>query len=600
MTTLVKLTLKQLELDAQNQRRVFDEKALEGLAQSIASQGLIVPLVVRASSGNKFSVIDGKRRFLALQMLAKQKKITGDHEVFCILREDLNLQDTAAGAISLAANVVREPMNPADEVRAFVELRDKGKKTPADIAAAFGISHQRVRQRLALGELSPRVLGALRDGKIDPELAAAFTATGDHDLQDKVLGSILKQTWGRNPDAVRNQLREGAISASSQLGQFVGREAYENAGGKVRHDLFDNAVTFDDRALVHRLAVEKWKAKADELKAAGWSWVAFLGEEGVPSDASYQWPRIYPGAVSYTKEQKKRLAELEKKDELSEEEDDEVEAIQAAAQAARFTEAQRKKSGVLIDPERASLVYGVQKPSDKKAEVKAANKKQGKVGANAPVSNTLLDDLAACMCGGVQMAVAEDPELAEAVLIATLLPEASEVSDKAFVHFRHDGPLSISGSTFRSEVDGNEGHKAFQKSAETLLQKAPKGFPKIVEWVRQKKPAERKQLLAHVVAAFVVSERGMQSNYSAAKEGVPALIKLANPDMRKWWKPTKHDMMARFSREQLIGFMKEIAPKSKDDWSKAKKAELVKAVAKAAEAAQWLPKELRTDAYKTK
>jgi ParB family chromosome partitioning protein len=585
MTELVMLTLKQLELDKQNQRLTYDQKGIEALAASIKAQGLIVPLVVRQGSKDRYSVVDGKRRFLALQELNDPAL-----KVACVVREDLNLQDGMTAAVSLAANVVREPMNPADEVRAFVHLRDVSKKTPPEIAALFGITHQRVRQRLAIGETSPLVVDALRQGAIAPDVAAAFTASSDHKAQEEVLKSLTQQTWGRTAENVRNALRRDAITGTSALAKIVGRKAYEKAGGKVRHDLFDNVLTFEDAGLLRRLANEKFAKVAARLKAQGWSWVAFKGDEGIPDDASYSWPSEVPsGPLKLSKEKQKRLDALEEKDELSDDEDQEASQIREDAMAERYTKAQRAKCGVLIDPERGQMRYGIMKPSDKKAELKKEAKAKAKKGNGhaPPLSNSLADDLADCLAGGVQMSLAEQPGLAEAVLIAQL------ILNQRPVEWGNDakGPLSLRGAVFDSELPENLGHKDFAASFKALLKDAPmKGyFEPLVDWVLKRKPAVRAALLAHCAAIYVRSTRG----YHGGGKDAEQLVKLVKPKMARWWKPTQHDQLQRFSREQLIAFMKEVAPKSKDDWSKQKRAVLAKAVAKAAEPSGWVPKELR-------
>src|SRR5690606_37140257 len=88
------------------------------------------------------------------------------------------------------ANIVRAPMHPVDEYEAFAELVGEGMAIE-DIAARYAMAEKAVRQRLALGGLSPKVRAAWRDGHLAAEAAMHFTkaAIGE---QEKVLARLLK------------------------------------------------------------------------------------------------------------------------------------------------------------------------------------------------------------------------------------------------------------------------------------------------------------------------------------------------------------------------------------------------------------------------
>jgi ParB family chromosome partitioning protein len=113
-----------------NVRQTEPDKNIDELAASIASHGLLQSLVVRKDKRGKYAVIAGQRRLLALQSLAKNGRIEIAKPIPCAVID----ADADADEISLAENVQREAMHPADEFDAFKALVDKG--TPvADIAA---------------------------------------------------------------------------------------------------------------------------------------------------------------------------------------------------------------------------------------------------------------------------------------------------------------------------------------------------------------------------------------------------------------------------------------------------------------------------------
>jgi ParB family transcriptional regulator, chromosome partitioning protein len=171
----------------------------------------------------------------------------------------------------LAENTIRAAMRPVDEFLAMAALIDSG-ATIEDVASRFGTTERHVRQRLRLGKLAPELLDAFRAGDINLETVTAFTLGADHAAQL----AVWKQLKGNSyisPHRVRHLLTETAIALDSDLGMFVGAEAYKAAGGTITHDLFssDEEGFMDDAALVRRLAIEKLEAKAEELRPK-WAW----------------------------------------------------------------------------------------------------------------------------------------------------------------------------------------------------------------------------------------------------------------------------------------------------------------------------------------
>lgn len=104
------------------------------LAASIARIGLLQNLVVILSAdGEQYEVVAGDRRLTALKLLAKKKRIAADFEVPCLL-----VPDASARTVSLAENLLREQMHPADQFEAFAALVKEGRPIE-DIAADFGV-----------------------------------------------------------------------------------------------------------------------------------------------------------------------------------------------------------------------------------------------------------------------------------------------------------------------------------------------------------------------------------------------------------------------------------------------------------------------------
>ena len=167
MTDTTSIPLNKLTAWDGNVRKTAGaDTALAELAASIAAHGLLQSLVVRNGKKGRFAVVAGGRRLAALLQLAEAGKIAADYAVPCQVVAD----DADATEISLAENAVREQMHPADEFEAFRDLSDKGMPA-ADVAARFGVTEAVVSKRLKLARVSPVILTAYRDGKLDLAVA---------------------------------------------------------------------------------------------------------------------------------------------------------------------------------------------------------------------------------------------------------------------------------------------------------------------------------------------------------------------------------------------------------------------------------------------
>jgi len=174
------IPLNQLVRSSSNVRKTGVSVGIEELAASIAAHGLLQNLQVRPCAKGKFEVVAGGRRFAALSLLAKQKKLDKNADIACHV---LDTED--AGEISLVENTLRLPMHPADQFEAFHALTLRGKGME-EIAARFGVSVAVVRQRLKLAGVSPRLMQLYREDELSLDQLMAFTVTDDHAAQETV------------------------------------------------------------------------------------------------------------------------------------------------------------------------------------------------------------------------------------------------------------------------------------------------------------------------------------------------------------------------------------------------------------------------------
>jgi ParB family chromosome partitioning protein len=283
MASVQKITLSasrdipfnKLVLSQANVRRVKAGVSVEELADDIARRTLLQSLSVRPvldAEGNEtgmFEVPAGGRRYRALELLVKQKRMNKTQPVPCVVRTGGLAEED-----SLAENVQREPLHPLDQFRAFQTLREKG-LSEEDIAARFFVSATVVKQRLKLAAVSPKLLDVYAADGMTLEQLMAFTVTNDQARQEQVWDQL---SYGCNtePYNIRRHLTEGAVRATDRRALFVGVEAYEAPGGTLTRDLFeqDDGAWLQDPALLDRLVIEKLKAEAETLRTEGWKWIS--------------------------------------------------------------------------------------------------------------------------------------------------------------------------------------------------------------------------------------------------------------------------------------------------------------------------------------
>ncbi len=142
------------------------QESLQDLADSIAAQGVVQPIVVRSIGENRYEIIAGERRWRAAQM-------AGLHEIPAVLRE---VDDRSAIAIALIENIQRENLNPLEEARALERLIREFELTHEQAAEAVGRSRAAVSNILRLLDLDDSVKGMLERGEIEMGHARALLA----------------------------------------------------------------------------------------------------------------------------------------------------------------------------------------------------------------------------------------------------------------------------------------------------------------------------------------------------------------------------------------------------------------------------------------
>lgn len=151
-------------------REVFDEDALQSLAESIRHHGIVEPLVVRpGQAGHTYQLIAGERRLRAA-------KLAGLAEVPVIVRE---VSDQEARILTLLENLQRVDLNPIEEARSMDALRTEANLTLEQLADTLGRPRSSVSNSLRLLGLAPEIQQSLAEKQLTPGHAKLLGGLAD-------------------------------------------------------------------------------------------------------------------------------------------------------------------------------------------------------------------------------------------------------------------------------------------------------------------------------------------------------------------------------------------------------------------------------------
>jgi ParB family chromosome partitioning protein len=179
---LTDLNINSLKPGVYQPRKDMEVEALEELAASIESQGIIQPIVVRQVESDKFEIIAGERRWRAARK-------AGLKQVPCVVK---NVEDRAAIAMALIENIQREDLNVIEEAQALDRLQVEFKLTHQQVAEVIGKSRTTVSNLLRLNQLEDDVKSLVADKKIEMGHARALLALQD-EQQVEVAQQVAKK-----------------------------------------------------------------------------------------------------------------------------------------------------------------------------------------------------------------------------------------------------------------------------------------------------------------------------------------------------------------------------------------------------------------------
>lgn len=593
-------------------------KGIKSLAGTIASQGLLMNLILHVESvvGNEtyYGVAVGYRRRSALEVLLESGIISSDYMVKAII-----LNDTDALFASVTENNDREDMHPSDLIGAFTLFVERGHSV-ADIALKFGYTSRYVNQMLKLSSMAPKLIDLLSEDKISVEQLQALAICDNHEKQ--VLA--WNNSWNKDPASLRRSILEDEkeVKKSDTL-RFIGKDAYENAGGEIRHDLFsmdqDDGGYIKNPLLMDSLAIQKLERLALEVaEKEGWNWsigqlrLDQYGDDkkrfDFPSRVNHELIKLNESQEnsvnkltikidnakslleSYQQEEQRDFSKIRK---LESSLSDLVEKRDDIYTLASYTDEYRAERGVIAYLDyRGNVVYlrGVMKLSDKAIkEKKSVNVAiDGTVTPVTQVSAALARSLSSERTLAVSAELTSHPLVALALLVHRL-------AITVFAGTYHSSPVSCqlqnrTNEMIRNAPDSEDG-RAAQVLSETRLRLEsllPQGWEDDFTTLTTLSMEELLNIQAYCVAT---SLDGLVSQYTPGKvSSLESLEQTLNFKATKYWKPTSANFWKRLDKESMYDQLTQAGIEvNKDEFLALKKSDAAKRAEMLITDIEWLP-----------
>ena len=551
-----------LVAEPKNVRKKCTQSGLESLADNIAAEGILQNLIVRKLDDGQFAVVGGERRRQALNILVERGKLESTFEVPCLIKEG------SITSISLSENIHREAMHPADQFEAWRDMVDSG-LTIEEVAIRHGATQRKIEQRLKLGRLSPVVLGAFREGKLDESEAMVFTLSDNHQKQERVLESL--EAYNRSAFRIKRAMTEGEIESTDKLAVFVGREAYEKAGGIIRSDLFGDDVFFKDSELLTKLATEYLQEEADKLLAEGWSWI----DVDLEYDNRFgdNMRRVYPDKVELSEEDNDALERILKsldglavtKAENEADQDSWVklnivkDEINQKKEAYSVADKAMAGGKVCIDYRgKLNVEIGFIRPEDDPValvhKAQAAKEKEGKP---TDCGKALSDDLAAIRLEILRAELVKNPSIASDLFIYHMLVDILTFgyvpSPFDFSALKPSGPRTTSEKGDMGKFVGREEYKKMVSALPMKWFKA-KDVIKSFEAFRSLSADEKSKLQAYAAALMLKPQLAGEPETKLTLEYTAELMETRPQD---YWTPNE-DCFKRMTKGHMFEIAKDV------------------------------------------
>lgn len=202
----VEVSVDQIDVNPRQPRKAFDAAALDELARSLKTTGLLQPVIVRRAPGGRWQLIAGERRWRA----ARQ---AGLERIPAVVRD---ATDAESLEMALVENLLREDLNPMEEAEAYQRILTEFGWTQEQLGGRVGRDRSSIANALRLLRLAPPIQEDLRAGRLTMGHAIALLALTSPAEQLKLRDEILAHAWSVRATEERAKTQRAAAPATGR------------------------------------------------------------------------------------------------------------------------------------------------------------------------------------------------------------------------------------------------------------------------------------------------------------------------------------------------------------------------------------------------
>ncbi|KGR91855.1 plasmid partitioning protein ParB [Ureibacillus massiliensis 4400831 = CIP 108448 = CCUG 49529] len=214
--SIEKISIQKLVANPYQPRKLFDDEAIEELAQSIKEHGIIQPIVVR-KKGSKYEIVVGERRYRAA-------KLANLEEVPAIVKE---MSDEQMMEVAILENLQREDLTPIEEAEAYQSLIEKLNFTQEDLAKRLGKSRPHITNHIRLLQLPEEVRKLVNDGSLSMGHGRTLLGLKNKRRIPELANKVIKHSL--NVRQLENLIKEYNSEVSRETSKKVNKDIFVQA-----------------------------------------------------------------------------------------------------------------------------------------------------------------------------------------------------------------------------------------------------------------------------------------------------------------------------------------------------------------------------------
>ncbi len=231
--SIIEIDLGSIDVNPYQPRSYFNEESLRELASSIKELGVIQPVTVRKSEGNKFQLVSGERRFRA-------SKLIGNKTIPAYIRI---AHDNELLEMALVENIQRKDLDPIEVALSYQRLINEIDLTQEDMSLRVGKKRSTISNYLRLLKLDPIIQTGIRDGFLSMGHGRSLINIENTEEQLKIYEKIIRQKLSvRQTERLVKILKEGNPSTSKSIAKKIEVPKFVNSGLKTISNYFGHKI----------------------------------------------------------------------------------------------------------------------------------------------------------------------------------------------------------------------------------------------------------------------------------------------------------------------------------------------------------------------